>query len=120
MNFATAESLAPVEGLVNRAGTALAKMGPGASCVVFGPTLGMLMLIWDSVKCVYNKIEDNKRLSEVKLELYKEAIKRQDAIIKVLQKEACLDAARMSELKEINSELIRTIRELKEDLDSAA
>lgn len=77
-------------------------------------------MAWDAAKSVYDKIEDNKRLSEAKLELYKEAVKRQNAIIEVLRDEKKLDAERIAEMKEIIVELTRTIRELKEDLGSAA
>lgn len=123
MNYATLESLAPVAGLLNRAGTCLATLPVSPWRMIAGRILGPLSLpimAWDVTKFVYDKIEENKRLSEAKLELYKEAVKKQNAIIKALQDEKKLDDKRIAEMKEIIIELTRTIRELKEDLDSAA
>lgn len=77
------------------------------------------MGIFGAVKFIVDKIVGNKRLAEAKLNLYKEAVKRHNAIGKALQKEAKLDAERIAELKEINAELAKAIREMKEDLDSA-
>lgn len=115
MNFATADSLEPVECLVNRAGTALKNIACG---FVLGLPLGDPFAA--AVKFIVDKIKENKRLSEVKLNLYKEAVKRQNAIIKVLQNQSKLDAERIAELTEINAELTKVIREMKEDLESAA
>lgn len=122
MNYETLESLAPVAGLIDRAGVSLSKVSRWRmlACVCFGPLLSLPIMAWDAAKSVYDKIEDNKRLSEAKLELYKEAVKRQNAIIEVLRDEKKLDAERIAEMKEIIVELTRTIRELKEDLGSAA
>lgn len=119
MNFTTVESLAPVAALVNDAGAALAVARLPLWRLFLGPLCLPGMWVWDAVKFVADKIEDNKRLSEVKLQLYKEAVKRQAAIIEALKKEAQLDAERVAALKEINAQLVKAIREMKEDLDSA-
>ena len=120
MNFTTAESLVPVENLVNRAGESLKKASPYlARGLLFNWAFGIFAVV-SVVKFITDKIEDNKRLSEAKLNLYKEAVKRQNAIIKVLQTQSKLDAERITELTEINAELTKAICEMKEDLDSAA
>lgn len=47
--------------------------------------------------------------------LYKEAIKKQDAIIKALEEKSSSDSKKMERLKELNIVLTRTIRELNKD-----
>ena len=58
----------------------------------------------------------SKREQEAKLLCYKEALKKQTAILEALARERNADKARIAELTELNRQLQQVIRKLEHDL----
>ena len=61
----------------------------------------------------------NKQLRQEKERLYKEALKKHDAIIKVMKAEANADKERMDYLQSLNILLRQAIKDLQHDLGVA-
>jgi hypothetical protein len=61
----------------------------------------------------------NKQLRQEKERLYKEALKKHEAIIQALKSEADADKERYNYLKCLNILLIQAIKDLKKDLGKA-
>lgn len=66
------------------------------------------ILVWAYIR--------SKREQEAKLLCYKEALKKQTAILEALARERSADKARIAELTELNRQLQQVIRKLEHDL----
>ena len=76
-------------------------------------------MLWDYRQPVLHPVllrQENKQLRQEKERLYKEALKKHDAIIKAMKAEADADKKRLDYLQSINILLQQAIKDLQHDL----
>lgn len=125
MVFQSVESLQQVVNVVNEAAGITSGLAAAGSIVGGGMVAGVFVLAAPVAALAAGGVGlaahlKNKQLRQEKERLYKEALKKHEAIIQALKSEADADKERLDYLQSLNILLTQAIKDLKKDLGKAA